>query len=257
MPVVRVVRLVRNKDGKNSDKPTSKAIIRWELSSKQSSISVLPSVENEEPAAEPEEDTSSSGPSTFFDNPVSGKFVLLLDASGSMSARDASLPESVGGNVLCSPSRLDVVKAEAIKVIKRLTESDEMDIISFSGTPRNPIGDTRPWQGTLTPCNEANKTSAIEFINDLRPFGGTPSYKVLQQGCTNYGSELDKLIFLTDGAPDPRYQVQAILNEFPEWFKPLRTNGCELVAIQIGNNMAAGNFMQQFAELTGATFTRR
>lgn len=178
-----------------------------------------------------------------------------------------STMENWGGNVVSNPTRLEIVKTETIRALKSLTERNQFDIIQLAGNT-NPDGLrftpplTDEWQGELVPATDENREEAIRFVQDMGVWWGTPTYTVLQKACSNYGADIGTLFLLSDGAPTwcdiptlgPDQNMwqsedaqRAILGEFPVWFAPLRTSGCNFKCIHIGNHFAAGSFLQELA----------
>ena len=124
--------------GSETDKPTKPVSVR---------IPHAPIGDNDDtPDGEVKEDGDGQGEDgdpdiedddalTFFGEKVNGNFVLCLDRSGSMAESDnGSGPiQDWNGNVISNPSRLIVVKTEAIKLIMRLKKENEFAIVSFGG----------------------------------------------------------------------------------------------------------------------------
>lgn len=182
------------------------------------------------PSPPPPED-----PPTYYGEPVQGKFAFLLDASGSM-----------GG------SRVASMRAETVSVINELTEDDEFDCVAYGG--QHPAAQDYCvflWQ-TLLPATDGNKSSAVSWVNGsaTNPGGMTPSYACLKKSCQVYPSDLDKMIFLSDGYPNITGSAAQILADFPGWWS--KFTECELIVISIGGGGAT--FMQQLAALAGGTY---
>jgi hypothetical protein len=209
----------------------------------------------EEPPVEDEE------PPTFFGEPVSGNFVLVLDRSGSMGAQDSgSGPiEDANGGIISNPSRIVIVKAEATKVLQQLSEDDEFAICSFGANPAQKAYESR------VPANAGNVAQGISEINALVASGATPAYSALRNGCTKYNAEpgLDKYYFLCDGSPNSdagapggNGNASVILADFPAWWQGgPGANDCTMVCVHIGTSGAAGQFMQALANLCGGVYT--
>jgi uncharacterized protein YegL len=145
-----------------------------------------------DPAAvlEPKFDTELGSPSdlTYYDIPVvENRMVFVLDMSGSMS---------FGGK----PNRLEQCKAELKKIIARLRQNQEFNVVAFAS------GSTR-WQRRmpLVPANEQMKAEAIKFIENLAPKGGTQTADVLEEVIRDIASVygLECVYLVTDGNPNP------------------------------------------------------
>ena len=206
----------------------------------------------EEIADEPGEEAPQ--PPTFFGEPVSGKFVWVLDLSGSMGITDSgSGPiESPDGTIFTNPNRIQVVKSECIRVLNMLTEDDWFAIISFGGNP------DVSYYPEMVPGTAGNKQAAISNIQALVASGATPAYPALQRACTQYNEhDLDKIYFLCDGSPNLGGGAPQILADFPGWFQSQKDRGCELVCVHIGDSGAAAQFMQALANGNGGTYIHK
>jgi hypothetical protein len=174
-------------------------------------------------------------PPTYYGEPVQGKFVFVLDASGSMYG-----------------SRIATLRAETTGTIADLTEDDEFDCAAYGGQFPSAQNYTVFLWGTLLPATEGNKGSATSWVNgsSTNPGGMTPSYACLQKCCQVYPSDLDKFFFITDGYPNITGSSSQILADFPGWWS--KFEDCELIAVCIGGGGAS--FMQQLAALAGGTY---
>ncbi|MCK6440775.1 MAG: hypothetical protein L6Q71_11330 [Planctomycetes bacterium] len=265
--------LVRDMDQNGVDAPSGRLLLRMPAadSHNDTPLDGEPAAEAG-PPAEPSDDSTASGVSEaeFFGESVSGRMVFILDVSASMMAADAGVGEDYDGNVIANMTRLDAVKYETVQMLLQFNESDAFDFVlqagaepgSYPATPGNmpqisPLTDV--WQGQLVQADDAMVAQAIAYVQGLTTWWGTPTYVALQRACADYGNELDKIVFLTDGEPYPATisagpHVQKILEDFPGWFAPLAANGCELCCFQIGSNWAAGSFLQEFAAQNGASY---
>lgn len=176
-------------------------------------------------------------PPTFIGEPVQGKVVFLLDASGSMYG-----------------SRIATVRAEASSAISGLNEDDEIDCVAYGSQFPAAQDYSKFMWGTLLPATEGNKSAAISWINgpSTNPGGGTPTYACLKKSCQVYPADLDKMFLLTDGAPNVSGSASQILADFPGWWSKFA--GAEFVAICIGGSGSAQTFMLQLAALAGGTY---
>ena len=190
------------------------------------------------PSETPPDGPPAEDPPTYYGEPVSGKFVFILDASGSMMAG--------------SPPRVQVLRSETTAVIQALTEADELDACAYdSMTPAAQHYTKFMWQ-TLLPATEGNKSSAVSWVNGpaTNPGGGTPSYPALKRSCEIYPTDLTKMFFVTDGQPNTGGGAAQILADFPGWWGKFEE--CEFVAVSIGGGGAS--FMQSLAALAGGVY---
>ena len=200
-------------------------------------VPLPPPPENEEvpPTEPPIDPPPPEEPTTFFGSQAQGKIAFMLDASGSMAG-----------------SRIATVRAESTSTISGLTLSDEFEVMAYGSQFHN---NTKfMWGGAIRKANHGHKTAAIAWINgpNLNPGDWTPSYAALQQAISIYPADLDKLFFLTDGAPNVTGGASAILADFPGWWTKMIH--CDLVCICIGGVASAQTFMQQLASLAGGTY---
>lgn len=242
------------------DKPTPpiKVVIPADTGVDPGSGTQNPGEENDNPEipeeiAEDPPEENPEGP-TFFGEPVSGKFVWVLDRSGSMGAVDSgSGPiEDANGGIITNPNRIMIVKSECIRVLTQLSEDDWFALVSFGWNP-----DVTYYQ-ELVPANSGNKQAGITTVNQLVASGGTPAYPALQRACTQYNEhDLNKLYFLCDGGPNVGGGAAQILADFPGWFQSQKDRGCELVCVHIGDSGAAAQFMQALANQNGGTYIHK
>ncbi|MBI1336268.1 MAG: VWA domain-containing protein [Phycisphaera sp.] len=114
---------------------------------------------------------------------VSQDVIFVMDTSGSMAGE-----------------KLEQAKAALKFCIENLNKGDRFDIVRFST-------EAEPMFGSLSPLNDSNKTKAFDFINNLKPIGGTAIYDALHTALkmSEDATDADKrpcnIIFLTDGKP--------------------------------------------------------
>ncbi len=186
------------------------------------------------PSPPPPED-----PPTYYDEPVAGKFVFLLDSSGSMYG-----------------SRIASVRQETCAVIDQLTDTDEFDCNTYGDQHGYPTYTKFMW-GSLQPATAGNRTAAQSWVNgpSTNPGGGTPTYACLKTSCQVYPADLNKMFLLTDGYPNTSGSSSQILADFPGWWT--KFTDCTLVCICIGGVSSAQQFMQQLAAQAGGTYIQR
>lgn len=219
-------------------------------------------VPNDPPPPESDEDPNPEDDDTprFYGEPVSGSFNLVMDRSGSMGTADAEAGpiEDSNGGIITNPNRLQRVKAEATKLLQQLSESDRFALQSFGG------GQEQMYYSDLVVANSAGIQQGLQFIQDMQADGHTPAYSALKIACTQYGTELDKIFFLCDGAPNSDQgapggngNVANILADFPTWYAQLKANGCQLVCVHVGNSGAAETFMRALAAAGSGIYIKR
>jgi hypothetical protein len=234
--------------------PPSKIVIPSLGGSTTSNFQTIPDeAETDGPPVEIDDNPEEDEPPTFFGEPAEGTFVWCLDRSGSMSTHDPGTGaiEYSGGQLITNPTRLQVMKFETISVLEKLSEKDEFAIVHFGGCP------TVTYYQALVKANEANRQQGINQVNALTAYGSTPAKPALNKATHQYGALLDKIFFLCDGEPNLQGTAQEILADFPNWYDPIRANGCEFVSILIGNSGPAEEFMTAIANVAGGTFIRR
>jgi hypothetical protein len=209
----------------------------------------VPPLEGENPQVPP---TETIEPPNFFGEPLSGKFIWCLDRSGSMMSQDSgSGPiEGAGGDIITSPSRIAIVKAECIKVLSQLTEEDKFAIVTFGASPE------WTWYQDMVYATSGNKQQAITEVNQMVANGWTPAFHALELSC-QYDIDTNKLFFLCDGDPNSGGGAAAILSAFPNWFQPMKDNGCTLVCVHIGTSGSSAAFMQDLANSNGGTYIHK
>ncbi len=110
------------------------------------------------------------------------KVLFIIDTSYSMREED----------------RIGQVKAGLKMLLTALPPQYEVDIIQF------PLGQRAPFKslwGSVKSNSAEHKLEALEFIYDLKPFGGTPTRDVLLYALRNYKGQVSDIVLLSDGAP--------------------------------------------------------
>lgn len=109
------------------------------------------------------------------------EIVFIIDTSYSMIEED----------------RMGGVKAGIKMLLTSLPGTYKVEIVQF------PLGERAPFRsmwGTIKDFKSMNKTDAIDFVQTLRPSGGTPTRDTLLFVLKNYETISD-IVLLTDGAP--------------------------------------------------------
>jgi Ca-activated chloride channel family protein len=107
--------------------------------------------------------------------------VFVLDVSGSMSEE----------------GKIDKARRALEYGIRGLNAGDRFNVIAFSG-------DTRLMESGLLPASDAGRRRGIDFVDGLRPAGGTNIDDALVQAMGQFPRESARprmVVFLTDGLP--------------------------------------------------------
>lgn len=275
--------LFRSAANDGADRPTGRLLLRVNARQDEQAPANEPPVEDSEPPAEPDEPGAEDDTDeTYYGQSVGKRVVFVIDVSWSMGSQDVGAGEDYDGNTVGSMTRMECVQYETVRLLRTLDESHAFDFVLLAGAEmKEPPGFptskpvTKLWKNQLTQCTEGARAEAIDFIQTIVMWFGTPTHAALESACNEYGSEIDNLFFLTDGAPYPvalgaapgtmdggggsmgRNHKQAILEDFPGWFAPLRAYGCKLSCIHVGQDLGAGTFMQEFSAAMGAEYIRR
>lgn len=111
-----------------------------------------------------------------------GKYIVfVIDVSGSMHTED----------------RIGQVKAGLKMLITSMGEEFYIDVIHF---PHHQVSDYRPLWGFMKKTTDVNKSNIYNFLQNLKPYGATPTRSVLKYVLQNYNHATD-IVLLSDGAP--------------------------------------------------------
>lgn len=128
-------------------------------------------------------------------------YFLLLASPGTLEKQKQSMPKDVVFVLDTSGSmagkKLEQAKKALRFCVENLNEEDRFEIIRFST-------DTEPLFQKLAEANPANRKQAQEFIDGLKPIGGTAIYNALQDALSRRPEKPDRplvIVFLTDGLP--------------------------------------------------------
>ncbi len=245
--------LYRKTDTNNGDKPSGVMRLKipprpdaegWRPPMPDPEPEDLPFIK-QEPLPEPEDDPPEPPAPTFFGEIIPEQFIFLIDVSGSMatSANATTEMEDADGNVMTNPSRMDLIRAELIRMIKTIPDEYEFDLIAFPNADKN---STYTWRGKLVIANDATRAQAIAWVESLYPCGGTPMDKALFVITHEYPEDIiDKMFVLCDGFFEHP-------SAFPSWWAPFKTNGCVFVGVHIGASGAAA--MMKLAMSVGGKY---
>ncbi|MEW6250295.1 MAG: VIT and VWA domain-containing protein [Planctomycetota bacterium] len=142
---------------------------------------------------------------TFNDGQESdgGYFLLLVSPSAQMSgeqiaAKDVVFVLDTSGS-MAERNKIDQAKKALRFCLKNLNERDRFEIVRFAT-------ETQPLFEKLVAVNETNLAQAEEFIDKLKPIGGTAIEEALLEAlaAARAQGERDRpyfVVFLTDGQP--------------------------------------------------------
>ena len=117
---------------------------------------------------------------------TSTNLAFVLDSSQSMNS-------CVGVIKSGCRKRIDVLKDDMRNLLNKLPETATVSILAFNKG-------TKSWQqGNQMPLTAANRTSALDFINSLKPNYYTVPWPALESAFANKSA--DTLFFVTDGLP--------------------------------------------------------
>jgi Mg-chelatase subunit ChlD len=125
--------------------------------------------------------------------------VLVIDVSGSMSAKAPS-PQTAAGEIEVNGlTVLDLTKHAARAIVETLDGNDRLGIVTFSDEVRI--------VQRLKPMTKLNKSAAWNNIKNIRADGLTNLWQGILQGRSLFDDEqrpgsVPALMLLTDGAPN-------------------------------------------------------
>jgi hypothetical protein len=139
----------------------------------------------------------------FFREKIYAKrIVFLIDVSGSMNEQD--IPMEGKGKM----KRIDVVKDELVRCIKKIKKDVKFNILAFSPPPSPTAMDFKNWVkwwqpaqpgSALTPATDAAKADAIKWVSELKANGATLTDEALEKAFELV--EVNQIILLSDGQP--------------------------------------------------------
>lgn len=101
-------------------------------------------------------------------------------------------PGSKGGTSGGERSRMEVAKAELRKVLARLPDGVELNVLRFDSL-------ITPWRSALTKLSAATRRAATKFVDASAPAGMTNIYDALETAFKD--EKVDTIFLLSDGAP--------------------------------------------------------
>lgn len=167
--------------------------------------------------------TSAAG---FAGIPVEGtRVVFILDLSGSM---EWPMDDTDGKGKV---KRLDYAKRELLKAVDALPENSMFNLVTFNGDD-----EAEDWSKKLVDASDRNKKRLANFVEKLRPLGGTNLWSGMEAALNikslvlgnHYETSVDEIFLLSDGAPsvgdviDP-VEILRLVHEINR-FKEVRIN---------------------------------
>ncbi len=104
----------------------------------------------------------------------SERVIFVIDVSGSMEEEVVDR-EMFGERGFTQFGKLDIVREELLRTVESLGDNVRFNILAFAT-------EVTPWRKDLAPANALNKRSAMAFVEDLEPIGGTASGDLANAG---------------------------------------------------------------------------
>jgi Mg-chelatase subunit ChlD len=175
----------------------------------------------------------------------SKNIVFVVDISGSMEARFITSQDEAS-------SRLSFVTDEIKKVLNnQLNHNNNFNILVFNNKVTS-------WKSSLVKANRNNIDSAIKFLDNLAPMGGTNIYDSLKEAINI--QNVETVYFLTDGLPTAgqKTNTNGIINDLKSWNKDKKViiNATSfLIGKFSGDNEAKSiSLMKSIAEATNGVY---
>jgi hypothetical protein len=140
------------------------------------------------------DDPSDTDPPVIYGEEIDSEndtIVYVIDQSCSMGWDVQTYTTPDGGTA--SGPRIDRAKAELTRSILGLSDTFRFNVISYD------CG-TRLWSSAMQDANDANKQSAVAWVNSLQPGGATGTGPATAAGLAE--RENMAVVLLTDGAPN-------------------------------------------------------
>ena len=145
-------------------------------------------------------DAERAGPA-FYNVPIRGRsIVLVVDVSYSMSESD---PRAVDLSIApgLTPTKLDVARAELVKVLGSLPPDVAVNIVAFSSNV------TCLWQNPRT-LDQATLSEAIRWVGALQPRDETEPVAAIEAAAS---MQPEQIVLLSDGRPTDRDTIARAL----------------------------------------------
>ncbi|MBI4601605.1 MAG: HEAT repeat domain-containing protein, partial [Planctomycetes bacterium] len=146
-----------------------------------------------------------------------------------------------GGGEATKMKRIDVLKRELVRILKKLPADTQVNIITFNRTHK-------AWQDQLQPLAGGGRDKAVKFVEGLQTGTGTNVFDTVEAALKD--KRVDTLYLLTDGEPTAGRitQPQAILEEVRNQNKGRRAT---IHCIGFGEDSA---FLRDLARLNGGDY---
>lgn len=137
---------------------------------------------------------------TFTENDTTNGFFFMnispafVDKSDELVKKNITFIIDVSGSM--AGEKLDKAKAALIYCISNLNSTDKFEIVKFSTFANSLFG-------KQVIANKKNTETALNFINNLKPVGGTNVQDAFSKAFASNTSQigLETIIFITDGKP--------------------------------------------------------
>jgi HEAT repeat protein len=180
--------------------------------------------------------TKSRNPSYYGSEVVSKRLTFIVDFSGSMNSK----VKTAEGEA----SRLELAKAELIKVVKGLSKTAYFNLVFF-GT------NFESWKKTIVKANNKFKGQAIKHTQDAGGMGGTNIFDPLEKALQD--PNVDTIYLLSDGGPSAgKFIAPAdILREIK------KLNATRRIVIHTISFGMKSKFMKDLAKQNGGDYIER
>jgi Mg-chelatase subunit ChlD len=167
--------------------------------------------------------------------------VLVIDVSGSMFLED----------------KIGQVKAGLKMLITSMGDEYNIDVVHY---PDGMSHDYRTLWGRTKKMNKRNKSTVYTFLQDLKPWGSTPTRSVMKYVLRNYSSATD-IVLLSDGAPTKKNSKKIDnIDSVASDIKVTNNGNVQISTIGVGSDFlnntrnAKYRFLKKVAEENGGFF---
>jgi Mg-chelatase subunit ChlD len=167
--------------------------------------------------------------------------VLVIDVSGSMFLED----------------KIGQVKAGLKMLITSMGDEFNIEVIHF---PDGMTRDYRSLWGRTKKMTKRNKSTVYDFLQDLKPWGSTPTRSVMKHVLRNYKEATD-IVLLSDGAPTKKNSKQIDnIDSVASDIKTKNNQRVQISTIGVGSDFLRNTsnpkyrFLKKVAEENGGFF---
>lgn len=187
--------------------------------------------------------TAESPQSDFYSVRVEGhRVVLLVDVSYSMSATDPAA-RAFAVDYRYPATRLDVARAQLVKLIASVEPGVLVDIVAFSSAMQT------MWPAPRV-VDDAALDNAVHWVYGLAPRDETEPEIALRAAVA---MNADRVLLLSDGRPTYRAHEPAVVSLVSE----MHAHGTRVDAVSVGNDGDVVPFLAQLATAGGGTLALR